>query len=338
MSTSSRRYFYRVVTLVVLCLAAMLVTALLAHTLSQIAAAQQRRTPSTIPRLPAPFTAIYTDSYEPDNTQSTAYFAGNYTVKPCQPQSPLLIVWNATFWYGGLANPADDVDWYRLQLGSHLLYTFSITRQVPSDLLFDVNLFGPTGNMIQAWRGGVNPVMTLFSRDGGMYYLQLTATNAATITGTQTKPYMIGLCSSLPLTRQVILPVVYGSASFPPPYSQVVRFVPRDNIGDVPLGYGGEAKSSLLVWEVNGAKSLELEITAMHVGGIFQNCPAGDLASVSPQDAVGRRKPLAVPSGSYPFSITGAGYYLFTIYVTKTDGSTTSIPRNVIVDCYRMPI
>jgi hypothetical protein len=220
-------------------------------------------------------------------------------------------------------------------LGSHLVYTFSITRQVPSDLLFDVNLFGPTGNMIQGWRGGVNPVMTIYSRDGGIYYLQLTATNAATITGTETKPYMISLCSSLPLTRQAILPVVYGSASFPPPYSQVVRFSPRDDIGDVPLGYGGEAKSSMLVWEVNGARSLELEITAMHVGGIFQNCPAGDLTSVSPQDAVGRRKPLAVPSGSYPFSITGAGYYLFTIYVTKTDGSVTAIPRNVIVDCYK---
>lgn len=129
------------------------------------------------------------------------------------------------------------------------------------------------------------------------------------------------------------------TSSLPPsallPYSQVMRFSPRDNIGDVPLGYKGEGKTTSLVWEVNGAKSLELEITAMDGPGIFANCPAGNLASITPNNAAGKRIPLAVPSGSYQVTVDGKGYYVFTIYVVKADGSTTTIPRNVIVDCYK---
>jgi uncharacterized protein YraI len=129
-----------------------------------------------------------------------------------------------------------------------------------------------------------------------------------------------------------------ATSNIPPsallPYSQAMRFSPRDDLGDVPLGYNGP-KSSTLVWEVNGAKSLELEITTVAGTGIFQNCPTGNLSTISPNDAVGKRKPLPVPSGSYQFSIDAKGYYLFTIYVVKADGSTTTIPRNVIVDCYK---
>jgi uncharacterized protein YraI len=134
-------------------------------------------------------------------------------------------------------------------------------------------------------------------------------------------------------------PAATATSAVPPaallPYSQNMRFNPRDDIGDVPLGNNGEGKTSNLIWEINGAKSVELEITAMQVGGIFQNCPTGDLSTVSPNNAVGKRLPLQLPSGSYQFSITGKGYYLFTLYVTKADGSTTTIPRNVIVDCYK---
>ena len=133
-------------------------------------------------------------------------------------------------------------------------------------------------------------------------------------------------------------PPAAPTSSLPPsallPYSQVMRFSPRDDIGDVPLGFNG-AKQSTLVWEVNGAKSLELEITVQDGGGIFSDCTAGNLSTISPNAASGKRMPLAVPSGSWPFAIDGKGYYLFTIYVTKADGSQTTIPRNVIVDCYK---
>jgi uncharacterized protein YraI len=141
-----------------------------------------------------------------------------------------------------------------------------------------------------------------------------------------------------PVATVAVVPLATATSSMPAsallPYSQNMRFTPRDDIGDVPLGYDG-SKSTTLVWEVNGAKSLELQITAVAGSGIFENCPTGDLSSVSPNDAVGKRIPLSVPSGSYQFTITGKGYYIATIYVVKSDGSTTYIPRNIIVDCYK---
>ncbi len=141
--------------------------------------------------------------------------------------------------------------------------------------------------------------------------------------------------TSAPVT---VVPLATATSAVPSagllPYSQKMYFTPRDDIGDVPLGYDG-AKTTTLAWEVNGAKSLELQITAAAGSGIFENCPMGDLASVSPNDAVGKRIPLSVPSGTYQLSITGKGYYIATIYVVKSDGSTTFIPRNIIVDCYK---
>jgi uncharacterized protein YraI len=119
------------------------------------------------------------------------------------------------------------------------------------------------------------------------------------------------------------------------PYSQNMRFAPRDDIGDVPLGHQGESKSSTLQWQINGATRAELEIVAKAGQGIWGQCAAGNLGTVSPNDAAGKRLPLQLPSGEYNFSITGQGYYEFTIYVTKADGSTTTIPRAVIVDCYK---
>jgi uncharacterized protein YraI len=144
--------------------------------------------------------------------------------------------------------------------------------------------------------------------------------------------------TSVPATV-VVVPLSTATSSAPSsvllPYSQKMYFTPRDNIGDVPLGYNGEGKSTTLVWEVNGAKSLELEITAAAGSGIFQNCPVGNLASISPNTAVGKRMPLAVPSGSYQLSIPDKGYYIATIHVVKADGTSTFIPRNIIVDCYK---
>lgn len=119
------------------------------------------------------------------------------------------------------------------------------------------------------------------------------------------------------------------------PYSQSMTFAPRDNIGDVPLGHNGESKTARLQWNITGAVRAELDIQTQPGPGIFSNCPAGNLAAITPNDAAGKRIPLSLPSGEYEFTITERGYYLFTIYVVKSDGSTTTIPRNVIVDCYK---
>ncbi|MCS7056642.1 MAG: SH3 domain-containing protein [Thermoflexales bacterium] len=119
------------------------------------------------------------------------------------------------------------------------------------------------------------------------------------------------------------------------PYSQNVRFSPRDDIGDVPLGYQGQPKTATLEWQINGAVKAELEITTRQGPGIFENCPPGNLSSITPGDAVGKRMPMQLPSGTFQFTIPDKGYYLFTIYVVKSDGTTTDIPRNVIVDCFK---
>ena len=56
---------------------------------------------------------------------------------------------------------------------------------------------------------------------------------------------------------------------------------------------------------------------------------------MSLQSAVNKRVSLQLPSGQLPFTIDKRGYYLFKIYVTRTDGSQTDIPRAVIVDCFK---
>ncbi len=138
---------------------------------------------------------------------------------------------------------------------------------------------------------------------------------------------------------QPTTPAATVTSELPPsallPYSQNMRFAPRDDIGDVPLGYN-EPKSSTLNWTVNGAKKLELEIVAKAGTGIWSNCPTGDINSVQAAGFTpGQRVPLTVPSGSFPFTITGKGYYEFTIHAVKADNSTTFIPRAIIVDCFK---
>ena len=77
------------------------------------------------------------------------------------------------------------------------------------------------------------------------------------------------------------------------------------------------------------------EVSNVVGSGIFQNCPAGNLSSITPNNATVGRIQLPVPSGSYQLNIDGKGYYVVKIYVVKADGSTTYIPRYVIVDCYK---
>lgn len=137
----------------------------------------------------------------------------------------------------------------------------------------------------------------------------------------------------VPVVQPTATPAVPSSALLE--YRQSMVFSPRNDIGDVPLGHNGEPKSAKLLWEITGAVKAELEISTQPGPGIFSNCPMGNLASITPNDAAGKRIPLTLPSGEYSFTITERGYYLFTIYVTKTSGETTTIPRNVIVDCYK---
>ncbi|MGQ9815388.1 MAG: SH3 domain-containing protein, partial [Candidatus Roseilinea sp.] len=135
------------------------------------------------------------------------------------------------------------------------------------------------------------------------------------------------------------VPAATATSELPPsallPYSQSMRFSPRDDIGDVPLGHDGP-KSSTLVWEINGAKKLELEITVKPGPGTYSACQPGNLNSIQAAGFTpGQRVPLSVPSGSFPFTIEDSGYYEFTIHVVKTDNSLTTIPRAVIVGCYK---
>lgn len=120
------------------------------------------------------------------------------------------------------------------------------------------------------------------------------------------------------------------------PYRQSDQFQPRNDIGDVPLGYNGESKSSKWTWVIEGAKSAELEITAPNPPDLY-DCPPGNLAGVQPNSAAGKRMPVTLPNGSFEFTITEKGYYLFTLHIVKNDGSTTTIPRSVIVDCFKKP-
>ena len=123
------------------------------------------------------------------------------------------------------------------------------------------------------------------------------------------------------------------------PYSQRMMFTPRDDIGDVPLGINAESRVTILSWEVYGATKLELEVTAPTAPDLYnEQCVPGNLNTISADSgyAPNQRFPIDVPKGLIRFTIPSTGYYVFTIYVTKADGSTTSIPRAVLVEnCYK---
>jgi hypothetical protein len=93
-------------------------------------------------------------------------------------------------------------------------------------------------------------------------------------------------------------------------------------------------KSSTLSWNITGAKSASVQLSVP--GGVpdIYDCPIGDTSTASPGSLTGQTN-LTMPSGRLDFSINGKGVYLMTIYVTKADGSQTTIPRYVIVDCFK---
>jgi hypothetical protein len=116
-------------------------------------------------------------------------------------------------------------------------------------------------------------------------------------------------------------------------------FLPRDNIGDIPLGFRAEARVTILTWEIYGATKLEMDVQTMKGPPLYNDqCVAGNLDNIQATSNyfAHHRFPIDVPKGFIQFTIPSTGYYVFTIYVTKADGSTTTIPRAVLVEnCYK---
>ena len=80
--------------------------------------------------------AVYTDSYEVNDSQSSASNVGSFNQIACSAGSTSLVS-NATFYRVGLSTPATDQDWYKATLGAGLYYTVSVFAQTSSDLLFN---------------------------------------------------------------------------------------------------------------------------------------------------------------------------------------------------------
>jgi len=124
------------------------------------------------------------------------------------------------------------------------------------------------------------------------------------------------------------------------PYSATVRFLPRNNYGEIALGsQPSETHQATLQWNVEGAKRMELEVSTIQseadLGGQF-DCPAGNLQTIRPNNAIGKRTVLTLPRGEYVFDIPDKGYYIFNLYIVRADDSETTISRNVIVDCQKL--
>jgi hypothetical protein len=165
--------------------------------------------PAIAPAQPFSPLDIFTDTYEVNDTQTSAYFMGSYGQVPCASGVGVQIINNATFWRAGLPNPATDVDWYRVQLNAQLYYKFTVNQQTPSDIQFSISVFDSNNDIIYTQSNLNNATISIHSQNGGSYYLLLSASNAATIVGTENKPYQVSLCSS-----NVIIPATQTMTAF----------------------------------------------------------------------------------------------------------------------------
>ena len=116
------------------------------------------------------------------------------------------------------------------------------------------------------------------------------------------------------------------------PFSATIRLSPED-AGEQAIGANGRSNTLAVNWSVSGASYMELEITG-EVNGAF-DCPAGDINSVSPKDAVGKRRVLTLPSNEYSVTFNQPGYYVLNFYITRIDGGQQNVSRNVLVGCSR---
>jgi hypothetical protein len=159
--------------------------------------------------------AIYTDSYEVNDSQSTASNVGSFNQIACSSGSTSLVS-NATFYRVGLSTPATDQDWYKVTLGATLYYTVSVSPQsVSSDLIFKVVIYDPSNNQISSTISA-SPVISFYSSAGGVFYLSLAANNAATISDTEDKPYQVTMCSSTIEATVTATPAGVGPDSYEP--------------------------------------------------------------------------------------------------------------------------
>jgi hypothetical protein len=184
---------------------------------------------------------VYTDQYDPNGTHDSAFSLGSFNTVSCA--SPVRIIANATFWQGGLPNPAFNVDWFKISLGAQLVYTLTVLQQTPSDLQFSANLFDPASNLIFSQSGMTNTVMSFYSPSGGAYYLQLQAANASVITDTQDKLYEAFLCSF----NTNITPTPTNAAATNTPVGLVPDLCePNDTIAEAAVPTGTRATPSFI--------------------------------------------------------------------------------------------
>ena len=139
---------------------------------------------------------VFTDTYEVNDAQPSAYFLGTYNQVPCSSGTGAQIINSATFWRSGLSNPATDVDWYRITLGSQYQYTFTVNQQASSDLEFTISVLDTSNNVIYSQSNLSDATIPFYSYTGGSFYIQLAASNASAISGSENKTYQVFLCSS----------------------------------------------------------------------------------------------------------------------------------------------
>lgn len=130
-----------------------------------------------------------------------------------------------------------------------------------------------------------------------------------------------------PTAAPVVAPTPIPAAAALP-YAQSVSFDPPNP--DYGLYNAGQQVT--VRWNIQGATSAAIEIVGKPAPGLYPNCPGGNSGAVSP---AANRVPISLPEGNFPFTINAKGYYELTIYVTKADGQSTTIPFPVSVQCYK---
>ncbi len=188
--------------------------------------------------------AVFTDTYDlpvNNDTTATASNLGTYNIIPCTSVAP--IVSSATFWRAGLPNPANDTDHYRVQLGGQLAYTLTVAAQTPSDLRFFLQVVDPIGNVIYSQPDLQSHSAKFYNLNAGVYGLQLRASNASTIVGTESKTYLVTLCSSPDLITPTPTNTTIPATVTPIPGNVPDSYEPNDNIPEasVPAGMRGTA-------------------------------------------------------------------------------------------------
>jgi len=133
-------------------------------------------------------------------------------------------------------------DWFKIQLGSQLVYTFTVVQQVPSDLQFNVQVFDPVNNLIASQASQITSSISFYSASGGLYYLQLSATNAGTITNPEDKTYQMFVCSS-PIN---ITPTPPNQATPTPSVLTPDAYAPNDNLTESASPNGTRGTASFI--------------------------------------------------------------------------------------------